>query len=421
MDARDQNLLPRGCFYHRLQSGLEIIGQYLPGRKSVVCGCHINIGIAREPEEKQGLTAILKQLCSQSGAEMKKEEIDEYAGIHLEISTEPERMLVLTQSVETKLASSLGLLKAVLQAPMSPAVRLKELRLIVKQQIIRRRANPVSRLMDAAGATFFRGTTLARSPLGTLEGVERIELPDIHTFWKQYYQPDNLFFAVAGSFVWDEVVEQLQALFEDWRGHVLPLQPQCPSPVRNMVAIRQASQQEHLCFMFPFPHYASADSYAAMLLRGVLMQRLFEALRGRHNLVYRITVDFISTQCSGYMRIYIGTLPEYTGECVRVVYDEIQHLEQENLSADALALAKVKMKSENVFWSENTKNRFTSITRSWWHERNFRTIDDIKQAVDAVTAEQIHKILQRFLPSSTLTLAALGPVEPEVALRCMAQ
>jgi len=419
MHVKNRNQLPHGCFYQQLQNGLEIIGQYLPGRRSIACGFHIDIGIASEPDEKQGLTAIIEQICCQ-GAIKRKKELEGCEGVQLEISPEMERMMVYTNSVDTKFAASLQLLKATFLAPTLDTVALEEPRLIVKQKILRRLDSPASRLIDGATVAFFHGTTLTRSPIGTIEGIENIKYPDISSFWVQHYQPDNSFFAIAGNFVWDEVVEQVRSLFEEWNGQAtLPL-VQHPIPRKRTVAIHQMSQQEHLCFMFPLPHYNSADSYGTMILRGLLKRRLFDALRGQRNLAYRIAIDLVNTRYLNYMRIYIGTLPKYAPECVKIVLDTLQQLEKKCLAIDELELAKVKMKSENIFWSESTKNRLISITRSWWHEHNFRTIEDIKRAVDAVTTEQIFSILQRFPPLSALTLAVLGPVDPATVWRDMA-
>jgi predicted Zn-dependent peptidase len=53
------------------------------------------------------------------------------------------------------------------------------------------------------------------------------------------------------------------------------------------------------------------------------------------------------------------------------------------------------------------------ITRTWWYERNIKTIQEIKDAIDAVTQEQILNVLQRFSPVNPLTIAAIGPLSQE--------
>jgi predicted Zn-dependent peptidase len=52
-----------------------------------------------------------------------------------------------------------------------------------------------------------------------------------------------------------------------------------------------------------------------------------------------------------------------------------------------------------------------AIARSWWYERRIKTIQEIKESIDAVTQEQILNVLQRFSPLNPLTVAAIGPLE----------
>ncbi len=51
-----------------------------------------------------------------------------------------------------------------------------------------------------------------------------------------------------------------------------------------------------------------------------------------------------------------------------------------------------------------------SLARSWWFERKLTTIQEIKEAIDAVSREQIAGLLRRFPPTDRLTVAAIGPL-----------
>jgi len=76
-----------------------------------------------------------------------------------------------------------------------------------------------------------------------------------------------------------------------------------------------------------------------------------------------------------------------------------------------LERAKVQLKSENVMRGEGSGARMGAIARSWWYERRMRTIQEVKEAIDAVTGEQVLNVLRRFSPLDPLTVAAIGPLD----------
>ena len=113
------------------------------------------------------------------------------------------------------------------------------------------------------------------------------------------------------------------------------------------------------------------------------------------------------------MRIYAGTTPEQGHECLEVIVNELRKLEQEGITTDELARAKVQLKSENVMRGEGSGSRMGALAHSWWYERKLRTIQEVKEAIDAVSEEQVLGVLRRFSPLDPLTVAAIGPLERE--------
>jgi predicted Zn-dependent peptidase len=73
----------------------------------------------------------------------------------------------------------------------------------------------------------------------------------------------------------------------------------------------------------------------------------------------------------------------------------------------------VQIKSELVMRGESSSARMAALARSWWFERRLTTIQEIKEAIDAVSREQIAQLLRRFPPTDRLTIAAIGPRSQE--------
>ena len=169
--------------------------------------------------------------------------------------------------------------------------------------------------------------------------------------------------------------------------------------------------------MCPFPHYTDPDYYAAMVLAetlgGNMASRLFVEVREKRGLVYGVSASLGGSKNLGALRIYAGTTPEQGHECLEVILNELRKLEQDGITLDELERAKVQLKSENVMRGEGSGSRMSAIARSWWYERKLKTIQELKESIDAVTQEQVLNVLHRFSPVKPLTIAGIGPLSEE--------
>jgi predicted Zn-dependent peptidase len=416
----DQANLPPNYFYHRLSNGIEMVGQYMPSLSSITFGFQLDAAVVNEPDERQGLAHLFEYMLFQ-GTKQKDaralNEAFESLGARKGASTGLETSQVWAQIVNTKFDATLQLINEILLTSTFPSEDLEQMRSIVLQEIRRRDDEPMSRIFELVRANFYRGTALSRPILGSSESVSKLQRQDLVDFWKARYQPDNTLFAIAGKFDWDHVVEQMQTLFGNWTGHAESTLEQRPAPTTNIALEHQEGKQEHLALMSPFPNYLDPDYYAAQVvsevLGGNMASRLFVEVREKRGLVYSISAGLASNRNIGAMRIYAGTTPEQARECLKVIVDELHKLEQAGITADELERAKVQLKSENVMRSEGSGARMGAISRSWWYERKIRTIQEVKDAIDAVTQEQVLNVLHRFSPLNPLTVVAIGPLEQD--------
>jgi len=414
----DQQSFPANYFYHRLPNGIEMIGQYMPSLSSITFGFQLDAAVINEPEEKLGLAHLFEYMLFQ-GTEYKDartlNEAFESLGARKGASTGWETSQVLAQIVNTKFDAVLELVHELMLMSTFPKDELEKMRSIILQEIRRRDDEPGSRIFDLARANFYRGSSLGRMILGTIESVSTLQQQDLRDFWEARYHPNNVLFSIAGKFDWEHVIEKMQALFANWSGRAEPSPEQRPEPAPSVSLERQEGKQEHLGLMVPFPNYTDPDYYAAQVISEVLggnmASRLFVEVREKRGLVYSVSASLTSHKHSGALRVYAGTTPEQGRECLKVIVDELRKLGLDGITADELARAKVQLKSENVMRGEGSGARMGANARSWWYERRIRTIQEVKEAIDAVTEEQVLNVLRSFSLLNPLTIAAIGPLD----------
>jgi predicted Zn-dependent peptidase len=414
----DQQGLPPNYMYHQLPNGIELVGQYMPSLSSITFGFQLDAAVVHEPEEKLGLAHLFEYMLFQ-GTKRKDaralNEAFESLGARKGAGTGLETAQVWAQIVHTKFDATLELIHELLLTPTFPKDEVEQMRNIILQEIRRRDDEPMSRISELVRANFYHNSPLARLMLGTTDSVNALQRKDLQEFWKARYQPNNMLFSIAGKFDWDHVVARMEELFGDWSGQATPSSKQNIVPVNGISLEDQAGKQEHIAMMFPFPNYVDPDYYAAMVIAEVLggnmASRLFVEVREKRGLVYGVSSTLAGSKHIGAMRIYAGTTPEQGRECLEVIVNELRKLEQDGITDDELQRAKVQLKSENVMRGEGSGARMGAIARSWWYERKIRTIQEVKEAIDAVTLDQVMHVLQRFSPLSPLTIAAIGPLK----------
>jgi predicted Zn-dependent peptidase len=416
----EQQGLPQNYFYHKLPNGIEMIGQYMPSLSSITFGFQLEAAVSHEPEDKLGLAHLFEYMLFQGTKQRDARALNEAfesLGARKGAGTGLETAQVWAQIVHTKLDATLELIRELLLTPTFPKDELEQMRNIILQEIRRRDDEPMSRIFELARANFYKGTPLSRLMLGTNESVRALQRKDLQEFWQTRYQPNNVLFSIAGKFDWEHVVRKLEDLLGPWQGEASPSSTQQPSPVSSIALEQQDGKQEHIGMMLPFPNYTDPDYYAAMVISEVLggnmASRLFVEVREKRGLVYGVNASLSGNKRIGALRIYAGTTPQQGQECLQVIVNELRKLAQDGITDDELQRAKVQLKSENVMRGEGSGARMGAIARSWWYERKIRTIQDVKESIDAVTQEQVMSVLRRFPPLNALTVAAIGPLSQE--------
>ncbi len=416
----EQVQLPENYFYHRLPNGIEILGQYMPSLSSITFGLQFNAAVVNEPEEKLGLAHLFEYMLFQGTKEKDARALNEAfesLGARKGASTGLETSQIWAQIVNTKFDDTLALINELVLTSTFPKDELEQMRNIILQEIRRRDDEPMSRIFELVRSNFYQGTALARPLLGTSESVKNLQRYDLRQFWKERYQPNNMLFAIAGKFDWDHVVRRVEELFGGWQGEATPSPEQRPAPEPRIALEHQEGKQEHIALMVPFANYTDPDYYSSLVvsevLGGNMASRLFIEVREKRGLVYSVSASQTANKHIGALRIYAGTTPEQAHECLEVIVNELRKLEQEGITADELERAKIQLKSENVMRSEGSAARMGAIARSWWFERKVHTIQEVKEAIDAVTQESILELLRTHSLLKPLTVAAIGPLSEE--------
>jgi predicted Zn-dependent peptidase len=404
-------------YYHRLPNGMELIGQRMPSLGSVVFSVQADAGALNEPDDQLGLCQLLEDMFFQGTPTRTARRITdavELLGARRVVNTSYESMRLGLQVVHTRLSDALELVADLLLNSTFPQQEFTQLKPLLLQAIRRRDDEPMRRAGDLIAHTYYRGSRMSRPLLGTVETASALDVGTLKGYYDRFFHADRAVFAIAGNFEWDAAVASVERLFGGWSGGGVPGHRDVPQPVTLAAVQQEPGEQEHIYLAYPSVAYGDPDYYANLLaveiFGGGMTSRLFDEVREKRSLVYSVGAYAAPARSSGAVMIYGGSSPDKAHETVKVIVDELKRLETDGVTQDELDRAKVQLMSELVMQSESSAARMSSLLRSWWFERRLIPIHEVREAIDAVTTDQILQLQRRFPPTSTLVLAAVGPV-----------
>jgi predicted Zn-dependent peptidase len=84
-------------------------------------------------------------------------------------------------------------------------------------------------------------------------------------------------------------------------------------------------------------------------------------------------------------------------------------VQADGLTDEEIRQAKSKLGSRIVRGSERPMGRMQALGFYWTYLKQYRTVDEDLEAIDAVTARDVRAVLDRY-PLDRVTVAALGPL-----------
>ncbi len=405
-------------FFHKtLSSGLQLVGEEMPGVQSAAFAFYVRAGAREESWDVAGLGHLTEATMFRGTESRSSRDLTnalDALGVGRGSSAGIEQTLFSGILLGDNLLEALDIFVDVLRNAAFPEEELEAVRELQLQEIRQRQDHPDRLVMDRARQFFYAGHGAGNDILGSPESVAGLTRDQVRTWKWDRYAPNTMLFSVAGRFQWDQVAERLDGLTSGWTTVNEPLDIPEP-PINPAITVHQTeAAQENLCFVYPAVPYGDRDYYEAaltsMVLGGGMHSRLASEVREKRGLVYSVGSRFDGMEKSGLTRIYAGTRPDRARETVEVIHAELERLQASAVAEDELSRAKTKLKSRLVMSSESSGSRAMTIGRDWWYMRRYRTLREVSAAIDAVDVSGIRSYLDRTAPYRNLALLALGPL-----------
>jgi zinc protease len=388
----------------------------------------LRAGEAYAPAEQRGLPGITAEVLRSGGTKsLAGDALDEWLesrGASIETST---GNLTTEISVNALVEDSERVLEIVRDLLLEPAYPEDKLQLALTQArsgIARRNDDPSS-IADREFQKILWGADHPFAAQMEYEHLARIGRDDLLAFHKKWYHPGDASLALWGDFNKDEIVATVQRLLGAWpkvtvQQPPIPATPEVHASV-NLVA-KESVTQSNLRLGHKGIKADNPDYYPLLvmneLLGGGLGSRLFNEVRSRQGLAYRVGSQLgAELAYPGMFRVVCGTKSETTVKAARACIEEVKRMKNTPVTDAELKRAKDGLLNSYVF---NFADKGGIVTRQmnyarWGYPPDF--LERFPQEVAKVTVADVQRVANSFLQPENFALLVVGkPADFDEAL-----
>ena len=287
---------------------------------------------------------------------------------------------------------------------------------------------PLFRLSESLRRTAFSHHPYSHEVIGEMSDLRSMTREDLYSHYKNYYLPSNAVIAVAGDFVTDELIEQIQKAYaaipyREIKQHAIDPEPQ----ITNQTDVRVEGPGDTLFLEIAYRAPAADDSdfIPLMVLDSLLCGPSSLSMVGGGSvsnkisrLYQRLIEKDLAMSISGglqttidpylYSILIIASPDQDTNQIIAAVDEEIANVLQNAISDEEVDRAKKQARALFAYGSESITNQAfwmgysAMFSEPTWFENYLPNIA-------AVNREQIHAVVKKYLDPNHRVIGTYQP------------
>lgn len=400
----------------KLSCGMPLIVEPMPGVRSLGLTWLLPAGSSRDPDDRQGLSAMFAELLMRGSADLdSRQQADAFDALGVSRGTNVEtfNLALSATMLGARLDAALPLIVDMVRRPRFDAESVEPSRDLCVQAIESLKDEPSERLMVTLKERH-APAPINRSGMGTIEGLEKIGADELRPRWNAAATPVGSVLALAGDVDPKHAEALLNKLLSGWAGKAEPVKWGASS-MRGYHHEPDQTNQVHIGVAYDAPSENDAGCWnervATAVLSGGMSCRLFTEVREKRGLCYSVSASYASEAKYGRTVGYVGTTPDKAQQSLDVMLGELRRVRTSAgaITSEEFARAVVGMKSRLVFSGESSGARASALARDFMKLGKPRSLDELTRAIDAVTLESVNTHLQRTANLGEMTVVTLGP------------
>jgi len=400
---------------HTLSNGVRVICDPMPGLQTVALSVVAGRGARSEDALRSGWSHLLEHMVFKGAGGRSARDIVEAIegeGGHINAATGYERTSFQVRALRHGLDLGSAVVADLVQRPhMDPAELARE-KQVVGQEIAEAADTPDDLVFELAQAAAFEGHSLGRPILGTPKSIGRAEPQSLEAWRAALFSPETLVVSAAGAVDEDALLKLAERDFGASQTPSAPLQSEPPAFRGGARPKAKRLEQANIVLLLPAVGAAHPDYFAlrllAEILGGGMASRLFQEAREKRGLAYAVDAYAETYSDTGVLGVFAGCAAGDAVEFARVAAGEIAGLAKP-VGTSELARAKAQLKGAMFMAREQPMARAEQAAAQVLLFGRALSPEDLATEVDAVTAEDLVRLVGELLTPRRAAVAVLGP------------
>jgi predicted Zn-dependent peptidase len=374
-----------------------------------------------DPADYRGLATMTAALLREGTATRKSKDIAEQVetlGATLQTASGLSNLTstVTMFSLVENLDPMLAIYSDIVRNPTFPQDEVDKYKARQLQQLSFQRSVP----QFLAQERFLRAIYGTSHPAGIfttpVDSLKRVTSADLAKFHSTYYRPNNAILAIVGDVTMKEMLPKLEKAFGGWqRADVPPMNiPAAPEQgsARIQLIDRPGSVQTVLQLGNLGIERTNEDYFGMLVMNQVLgagpAARLFLNLREKNGYTYGAYSNFNGSKFRGTLISSSEVRTDVTEGAMKEFMYELKRLRDEKVGAVELENAKRAIVGSFALSLEQPGSLLGNIITQKLYDLPANYWDVYPQKVEAITADDIQRIAQKYVDLSHLQIVAVG-------------
>lgn len=400
-----------------LPSGLTLLVQPMPDRRTVSVAVWVRTGARDEAHARQGISHFTEHMMFKGTATRDARAIAaslESLGGTLDAFTTREQVCYTARALAEHLPNAVDVLADITGRSRFDEREIEREKSVVKEEILSYEDNPEDKVGETLSRLVWGGHPLGRPILGTAASVDALDRAALQDHFARRYRADQLVVAAAGGLTPETLEELVTRHFTPPAGEA----PERDAPPPAFVPgvrheTRPELQQMYLSLGTRAVPYTDARRHVLVVLETLLgagmSSRLFQTIREEAGLAYSVfsALDFLRD--GGMLSIHMGVSPERAREALGLLRRELARLAAEGPAEEEIRATRMQIKGSVLIAQESTSGRMYHMARQELYTGRYTPPEEQVERILAVTREDVAAIAAEFLAPGRFALSALGP------------
>jgi zinc protease len=418
-----------------LENGLKVFLYKRERLPLVNLAFAVNLGSKDETDETNGLVHILEHYILFRGTEIQSgEEITQDIrrhGAYFNAHTGHD-LAVFEMSIPSEYADfALKNQKEILFNLKITQEELDDEKQVILEEINQLQDDPVRYASSLVYQNLFQNHPYQRPIYGKKEIIEAATEEQLEKFYRKYFVPSNCALAIVGDFNVEEMEEKIRNTFGDLKSEgFTPMKFEKVPKLEKSIELEREMDVNvaYLVIAMIGPDYNHPDQYAVDILTEIIGRginpMMLPYLRGRRDLVHRISMNYSTHKYGGAILIYLTLDKKNISFARRVAIDFLKDARSKNYSKkDFLGEAQIfaldyleSARNQIKFQIQKSQEDSLRLARSL---ARFMLLNDnpergsFLENIEKVSSSDLRKVAGEYLGTGRYVIVSIYPKKKE--------